>query len=88
MTAKFIISGHVQGVGFRYFVYRNAMELSLSGYAKNLYDGSVEVVAQGERVAILRLHDKLKTGPTRSNVTSCYIEWLDNAIEYSGFDIH
>src|SRR6185437_8958613 len=48
MTRRFTVTGHVQGVGFRWFVARHARSLGLSGYARNLDDGRVEVVASGE----------------------------------------
>jgi len=50
----------VQGVGFRAFVRRKALMLGLTGYAKNMPDGSVEVVAQGEETAIERLIEELR----------------------------
>lgn len=60
--------GFVQGVGFRYFVKRNALRLGLSGYAKNLPDGSVEVVAEGSESALLKLLKYLKEGNSYSQV--------------------
>lgn len=47
MTTRFLVSGMVQGVGFRWFVARHARALGLGGYARNLPDGRVEVVASG-----------------------------------------
>ena len=83
---KFTIGGHVQGVGFRYFVYRRAVELNLSGYAKNLYNGNVEVVAEGEEFALEELHRLLKVGPSRSFVDYIQTEYSDFSGNYSGFD--
>jgi len=54
------VTGWVQGVGFRAFVRRKALMLGLTGYAKNMPDGSVEVVAQGEETAIERLIEELR----------------------------
>lgn len=64
------IKGIVQGVGFRFFVLRKAKELSLKGYVKNLYDGSVEVCAYGKKNAIERLEQNLCEGPPASFVYS------------------
>jgi acylphosphatase len=55
------VTGWVQGVGFRAFVRRKALMLGLAGYAKNMPDGSVEVMAQGEETAIERLIEELRT---------------------------
>ena len=63
------VIGIVQGVGFRYFVYRKAIPLGLSGYVKNLIDGSVEVFVQGEEPEIQILEEALRKGPSFSHVT-------------------
>lgn len=88
MTKIFFVKGHVQGVGFRYFVYRNAVELGLNGYAKNKPDGSVEVVARGSETSLSKLFEKLKVGPSRSYVSECYFELFDTQKEFSGFSIY
>ena len=59
----FVVSGVVQCVGFRYHTSRQAQALSISGYAKNLNDGRVEVLAVGEAEHIEKLYEWLKTGP-------------------------
>ena len=85
--AKFNISGLVQGVGFRYFIYRNAQLLNLTGYAKNLYDGSVETVVEGTKDSLTILHDLLKQGPSRSRVDSVKVEYSDYSGKFSRFEI-
>ena len=63
MTTRFLVSGVVQGVGFRWFVARHARALGLGGYAQNLPDGRVEVVASGgEPTALTRLEELLRCG--------------------------
>jgi len=57
---KIRVSGTVQGVGFRYFTFRTARRLSLSGYVRNNSDGSVEVVAEGDRSNLLTLVEELR----------------------------
>jgi acylphosphatase len=69
VTTRFVVSGVVQGVGFRWFVARHARSLGLGGYARNLADGRVEVVAcGGEREAIGRLEELLRAGPAHARV--------------------
>ena len=69
MTSRFVVSGVVQGVGFRWYVARHARALGLSGYARNLPDGRVEVVAGGAgEPALARLEEMLRAGPASSRV--------------------
>jgi acylphosphatase len=60
---RFFVSGRVQGVGFRFFAERTAAKLGVGGYARNLYDGRVEVyaIAPGEQMDALK--DALQRGP-------------------------
>lgn len=69
MSTRFLVSGMVQGVGFRWFVARHARALGLGGYARNLADGRVEVVAcGGAPEAIARLEELLREGPAHAAV--------------------
>lgn len=68
MTARFLVFGMVQGVGFRWFVARHARAIGLTGYARNLPDGSVEVVVDGEEGALLELERLLRAGPANARV--------------------
>ncbi len=63
-----ILKGRVQGVGFRHFILMRARALSLSGYARNLDDGSVEVYAEGERPVLEEFHRLLADGPDLARV--------------------
>ena len=69
VARRFIISGAVQGVGFRYFVLRAAARHQVLGTVRNLPDGRVEVMAEGERAALDDFKQDLATGPTLANVT-------------------
>jgi len=70
VTCRFLVSGMVQGVGFRWFVARHARALGLTGYARNLPDGRVEVVACGAQTeALRRLEERLRAGPASARVT-------------------
>jgi len=65
---RFIVRGRVQGVGFRWFVEREAHLLGIAGWVRNNHDGSVEVLAQGTRDQILGLHSRLREGPRAARV--------------------
>lgn len=74
-----LISGRVQGVGFRAFIRRNALDRDLTGYAENLSDGRVEVVAEGDKRDLEDLVVKLRTGPAHAEVEDLEIEWGDGS---------
>lgn len=67
-AAKFLVSGSVQGVFYRKFVKEHADSLLLKGYVRNLKDGGVEVLVEGEEKKIEELEEKLKEGPEFSQV--------------------
>ncbi|RXJ73732.1 acylphosphatase [Veronia nyctiphanis] len=80
------ISGHVQGVGFRFHTAHEGTRLSLTGYAKNLSNGKVEVLACGEEASVMRLLRWLEIGPSSARVDSVINEGVDwRAID--GFSI-
>ncbi len=88
MTARFLVSGAVQGVGFRYFVARRAAALGITGFAANLPDGRVEVVARGPAAALASLEKALREGPARARVSG--VEKMEISDEYplpNRFDI-
>ena len=70
IAKKFSITGRVQGVGFRYFAEHWANQLGICGYVKNLWDGSVEVYAIGDPVALAELKRQLAEGPRSAHVTN------------------
>ena len=65
---RFLVHGHVQGVGFRWWVWRHATRLGLRGLARNLRDGSVEVIADGSESALAELERALAQGPPAAQV--------------------
>lgn len=88
MTRRYVVSGRVQGVGFRRFVEREAVRLGLRGFARNLADGRVEVVAQGDAALLASLEEKLRRGPALAQVTDVAIEPLpDDAETFTHFGI-
>ncbi len=86
VRAKIRVYGIVQGVGYRYFVYKAATALGVGGYVKNLPDGSVEVVAQGEKGLVNALIDDIKIGPRYAHVERIDVVWLEpepNCVEFN-----
>jgi len=84
---KAIVSGGVQGVCFRAETVEVARRLGLNGYAKNLPDGTVEVVAEGDRGALEKLADFLSHGPTLARVENLEIDWGYEGEAGEGFRI-
>ena len=84
---RITVSGVVQGVGFRYFTYRVASKLSLTGYVQNKKDGSVEVLAEGDRALLLKFVEELRIGPSGSTVEDFYLKWEDPKNDLKEFKI-
>jgi len=82
-----IVSGNVQGVFFRATVKEIADDLNLSGYAKNLKDGSVEIVAQGLKSNLESFLKEIKSSPGKSQVEKCQVNLKDLQKELSGFRV-
>ena len=87
VKAEFIVTGYVQGVGFRYFVHQNAKRLNLKGYVENLMNGNVQVIAEGKKEAVAELNKILHHGPSRAYVQSVEFTYLDNNHEFDDFAI-
>ena len=75
VTVHIIVEGLVQGVGYRWYAARRAQALGVRGYARNLYDGTVEVEASGDRSILEELIGELKVGPRSAHVTNMKIQW-------------
>ena len=82
-----IVEGGVQGVGFRYFVQETANLLGLSGWVRNRGDGTVEVLAEGERSRLEQLLSALRRGPRSARVMGLNFTWQDYNGEFSGFRV-
>jgi acylphosphatase len=87
MTRRFLISGRVQGVAYRAHTRREAERLGLVGYAKNLPDGRVEVLAAGDDVALSALESWLWRGPPLARVDAVTVEEVTTEIEWQGFAV-
>ncbi len=85
MVLHFLIQGRVQGVGFRWYVHREASELDLRGWVRNTEDGEVEVVAAGEMDDLAELRASLRRGPRGSRVDHVIEHHLDEK-EAAGLD--
>ena len=81
-SVRGFVSGRVQGVGFRYFVMRKAHAERLGGYVRNLPDGRVEFLLQGEADSVARVVEQIRNGPTYARVSDLSFDDTDDlAIE-------
>jgi acylphosphatase len=87
VSAHLLISGLVQGVGYRWFVMKKANEYDLNGYVRNLYTDDVEVEVEGERSLIINFVKELEVGPRSAHITDIKIQWAEYKGEYKNFDI-
>ncbi len=81
------LSGRVQGVFFRDFTRRWAQSLGLTGWVRNVFDGRVEVVAEGEEEKLKTLLEKLREGPPLARVEKVEVSWEDYKAEFNDFTI-
>lgn len=86
LTKHYLISGRVQGVGFRAFTARQARELKLRGWVRNLPDGRVEAVAQGDAAAVAEFENRLKKGPPAGRVDALLVA-DSNGDDFEGFEV-
>lgn len=87
VRAEIVVNGLVQGVGYIYFVIRQAQILGLKGYTQNLYTGEVLTVVEGEKAIIEELIKKLKVGPIHASVKSCKVDWQETKNEFTDFEV-
>lgn len=84
---RFFVRGRVQGVGFRWFVEREAHMLGIAGWVRNNHDGSVEVLAQGTREQLAGLHSRLREGPRAARVDAVEVSEAQATNGLSSFRI-
>jgi acylphosphatase len=77
VRATVLVRGRVQGVGYRAFVRRHALDLRLAGQVENLGDGRVEVVVEGPRATVDHLLVHLRRGPAHAHVEGLDVTWSD-----------
>lgn len=83
----FILSGRVQGVGFRFFVENQANLENLDGYVRNLDDGRLEIAAEGDAEAMVRFERAVRRGPAAARVDTCDVTDLTPQHRRNGFSI-
>lgn len=84
---KYIVIGRVQGVGFRWYVIRQGKSLGLTGWARNVRDGSVEVWAEGLESSLDSLESALMDGPSGAQVKEVQVETKPSTGRFNGFEI-
>jgi acylphosphatase len=87
VARRYIVSGRVQGVGFRYFTQDTARREGLSGGVRNLPDGRVEITAEGDEETLARFESALWRGPSHARVENVEVESTTPTGQHRGFDI-
>jgi acylphosphatase len=87
VARRFLVSGRVQGVGFRFFTQDIARREGVMGIVRNLPDGRVEVVAEGDDESLARLEAAVWRGPSHARVEHVEVESLPATGRYAGFAV-
>lgn len=82
-----LVTGKVHGVGFRYYIYREAQALGLTGWVANVADGSVRCIAEGRREALETLLDRLRDGPPAAIVDGVSVAWMPATGSFGAFGV-
>jgi acylphosphatase len=82
-----VVHGRVQGVFFRDFTRGHAISLGLTGYVRNLPNGTVEMVAEGPRDSLDRFLEQIRIGPTRAQVDKVDFQWDVHSGEFDRFEV-
>jgi acylphosphatase len=82
-----VVHGRVQGVNYRYYTQQTAADLGLTGWVRNLPEGTVEVTAEGSRIRLERLLRWLRQGPPSARVDGIEVNWLPATGEYPDFRV-
>lgn len=88
VARRFVVSGRVQGVGFRWFTMEQASVEGIAGWVRNRPDGSVEVVAEGESESMTRFERAIRQGPPRARVDDVDTEILTPTGRFAAFTAH
>lgn len=86
-TYKILLSGRVQGVGYRYFIQEKAEKYEIAGYVRNIADNNVEIVCQGQQDMMEIFIAYAKKGPAFAHVTRFIINEIKEPAAYTGFKI-
>jgi acylphosphatase len=85
--AEILVSGQVQGVGFRWWAREQAAELGLTGLARNKDDGTVLIIVEGEEGSILEFAERCRSGPPLARVDNVRITWGEHEGAFAAFYI-
>ena len=88
VARRYLVRGRVQGVGFRFYVQEAARREGVQGFVRNLPDGRVEVLAEGEADAILRVELSVRRGPFGARVDDVETELLEPSGRFVGFSVN
>jgi acylphosphatase len=84
---RMLVSGRVQGVGFRWATVAEATRLGLGGWVRNLPSGAVEILAEGDKDSLSEFGAWARQGPSFAEVSGVEEEWLEYRGEFGGFRI-
>jgi acylphosphatase len=87
VARRFVITGRVQGVGFRYYTQDAALREGVTGWVRNLPDGGVEALAEGEAEAVTRLERAVRSGPRGARVDRVYVDDEEPTGAYRTFSV-
>jgi len=87
VRVRIIVSGRVQGVGYRNNVFKQAKKIGVNGWVRNLGDGRVEAVFEGEKQEVERIINWAKKGPLFANISDFKIEWQEPKGEFNNFEV-
>lgn len=85
--ARIIVTGLIQGVGYRYFALRQGDALGLTGWVRNAPDGTVEVEVEGDRSDLEKFISRLKEGPRAARVADVEVEWTEYKGQFRRFEV-
>ena len=87
LRAHLLIHGRVQGVNFRYYTYQRALGLGLTGWVRNLWDGRVEAVFEGEEASVREMVEWCQTGPPAARVDAVEVNWESPSGKFNDFEV-
>ncbi len=85
--AHVLVSGRVQGVSFRYYTVQEAQAAGVDGWVRNLWDGRVEAVFEGDTDAVQHMVAWVQQGPSSAQVENCEIDWQEPVGEFDSFRV-
>ena len=87
VARRFVVSGRVQGVGFRYFTQDTALREGVTGWVRNLPDGRVEALVEGDAEAVTRVERAVRAGPRGARVDRVWVDEEDPTGAYTTFSV-